>query len=77
MDYLAIGKKAQPLKRPYAKQVGLKSANCQPIRGLNCQPVGGSLKDTFISSRPKINQNLSFGSQLRNAVRKLASNFNF
>ncbi len=73
MNHLAIGKQAQPLERPYAKQVGLKSASCQPLR-TNCQPLAGGLqKDTFMSSKPKANTNLSFGSKLKNAVKELAN----
>lgn len=78
MDFSAKVKQAQPLERPHNRHVNFKGANCQPLRGFNCQPIRGELgKDVFMSSKTKADTNLSFDSKLKNAVKKIASNFAF
>lgn len=75
MDYSAIEKQAQPLERPYKRQIGFKGTNCQPLTGLKRQSVGLG-KDVFISSRPGAGNSPSFSLKIKNAVNSLANKFN-
>ncbi len=75
MNNSGIKKHAQPLERPYSRQLN----SSQPIRDLNCQPIGGNRRelgnDVFVSSKPKAENNISFGQKLRIAAANLAKNF--
>ena len=70
MDSLSIKNQTQPIK---GRDISFKGINCQPIAG-DCHSLVSPAvleRDIFVSSKKQANQNPSFVSRLKKAVKNL------
>ena len=75
MNFSEVEKQAQPIRKPLNKRVSFKSLDCQPLREDHGLDLTGSEKDVFVSSKKaQKNENISFSSKMKQAVKKIANN---
>jgi|GEM_PF-4320992 len=67
MDFSVTGKQLQTAQRLHNRN------NKQAaFKGVNCQPLGPLQKsDVFVSSKPKANQDIAFGSKIGNKIKNI------